>query len=77
MGAPTAAAGVKENMASMKSTFSSASRPSILLDEPRGSAHMHGARLSPPSLDLKPPRGMEGQGMFTVRDLRAFIIVSH
>jgi hypothetical protein len=49
----------------MKSTFSSGSRPSILLEEPRG-GHMHG-RLSPPSFDFKPPRGMDGQSMFTVR----------
>jgi hypothetical protein len=58
----------------MKSTFSSASRPSVLLDEVRGAGHMHagGGRLSPPSLDLKPPRGMEGQGMFTVRSIRIY-----
>ena len=50
----------------MNSTFSSASRPSILLEEPRGAGYMHGARLSPPSVDFKQPRGMDGQGMFTV-----------
>jgi len=82
MGAPGAggagggAAGIKENMASMKSTFSSGSRPSVLLEGP---GHMHGGRLSPPSLDLKPPRGMEGQGMFTVRgfSLRLMILPSY
>jgi hypothetical protein len=63
IGAP--AAGIKENMASMKSTFPSTSRPSVLLEDVRGAGHMHGGRLSPPNLDLKPPRGMEGQGMFT------------
>jgi hypothetical protein len=56
----------KRPVASTKSTFSSASRPSILLEEPRGAGHMHGARLSPPSVDFKPPRGMDGQAMFTV-----------
>ena len=54
-------------MASMKSPFSSASRPSISLEEPRGAGNMHGASLSPPSVDFNPPRGMDGQGMFTVR----------
>ena len=50
----------------MKSMFSSASRPSILLEEPREAGHLHGARLSPPSVDFKPLRGMDGQGMFRV-----------
>ena len=56
--APTA--GMRENMASMKSTFSFASRPSILLEEPRGAGYIDGARLSPPSVDFKPPREMNG-----------------
>ena len=63
-GVPTA--GVKENTVSMNSAFLSASRPSILLEEPRGAGHMHEPRLSPPSVDFKPPRGIDGQGMFTV-----------
>ena len=28
---------------------------------------MRGVRLSPPSVDFEPARGMDGQGMFTVR----------
>ena len=51
----------------MKSPFSSASRPSILLEEPRGAGHMHGASLSPASVDFNLPLEMDGQGMFTVR----------
>lgn len=63
-GTPTA--GVKENMASMKTTFPSSSRPSGLVDDGRGPGHMHVTRVSPSSLDLKPVRGIEGQGMFAV-----------
>jgi hypothetical protein len=61
----TPAAGVKENMASMKSTFSSATRPGMLVEDTRGQGHMLGT-LSPPSIDLKPPRGTDGQGIFPV-----------
>ena len=34
---------------------------------------MHGARPSPPRIDFKPPRGMDGQGMFTVRSYLSLV----
>lgn len=70
-GTPTA--GVKENMASMKSTFPSSTRAAILVEDTRGQSHLLGA-LSPPSIDLKPPRGADGQAMFPVSTLLILII---
>lgn len=51
----------KGEMAGMKGAFAGGAR---MADDGRGGLQ-HGARLSPPGLDLKPLRGMDGQ-MFPV-----------
>lgn len=61
--ADTNGAPIKENMASMKSTFSSQ------VPDARG---MLAGRMPSPGLDLKPLRGLEGQGMFAVCDKPLF-----